>query len=116
MNTLFPVMLVLLLGGMCGFFLRRLKWPFVLRSCAAALLATVVWCCGSYAYLLALDPREAAGPPIPKLVLLVFLIALLPALWAARAEPPGRVQAGQCSTQSGSCCEESRRPPGSGTA
>jgi len=58
-----------------------------------ALLATVVWGFGTYAYLLFLDPREAAGPPIPKLVILVFLIALLPALLASGVKQPGPTSA-----------------------
>jgi len=51
MHTIVPIMIILLLGGVCAAGLRRLRRPFLVRAGAAALLATVVWLCAVWLLL-----------------------------------------------------------------
>ena len=92
MNTVLPIMIILLLGGLSALVLHRLKWPFLLRSAAAALLATALWGCGVYLLLWLTAPSEL-GPPLPGALFMTFLVALAPTLlvgWLIQSRRPAQ--------------------------
>lgn len=92
MNAILPIAIIILLGAFSGLALSRLKWPFLARGGAAALMATVAWCCGCYLFLGLFAPNEL-GLPLPKPIAMTFLTALGPALlvsWFVQAR--GRIR------------------------
>ncbi len=82
---MFPITIVVLLGGVSGLALSRLKWPLLVRTLAAAVLAALTWGAGTYLFMWIAAPNEL-GLPLLKPVLLTCLIAIPSALlagWAA---------------------------------
>ena len=85
MNIILPIIIVFALGGLFGGVLHRLRWPLLVRSCAAALLATLVWGCGVCLLLWLVAPNEPIGHLLPDKIALTFLTALPAAMLAGRA-------------------------------
>ncbi len=89
MHTVLPIMIIIALGALAAVVLRRLRTPFLVRSAAAALLATAVWVCGTGLLMWITAPNELLGPPLPAPVFKAFLTTLAPALlvgWLIRSK------------------------------
>ena len=78
MNTVLPISIVFLLGGVSGLVCHRVWKNFLRATMVAALSATVVWGAGVYVLLWTTAPNEL-GPPLPGPVLLTFVITSVPA-------------------------------------
>ena len=79
MNTVLPTMIIIVLGSFLGLAQHRLRWLLLFRSGAAALLATLVWVCGTY-LLMWINAPDELGPPLAEPILVTFFVALVPAL------------------------------------
>lgn len=76
MNVILPIIIIIALGGLSSVVLHRLKWPLLLQSGVAALLATAVWGGGTCMFLWMTSPNEA-GPSLLGPVIMTFLLTLL---------------------------------------
>jgi hypothetical protein len=96
MNTVVPVLIVVILGAVVGMVIQRFSSSLWIGASVAAALATLLWIAGVYVFLRLTAPNEL-GPVLPRALLIVFAVAFFPALavgWLARRA--ARREAGKC--------------------
>jgi hypothetical protein len=86
MNTVVPVMIVVVLGGLAGAALHRVRTHLLVVTVLATVLAAVVWVAGVYLLLWLTAPNEL-GPPMVRPILMTLAAAFPGALlgvWGMR--------------------------------